>query len=165
MNQGNKNGICHMPYATVATGATHSMVFDTKGFDYLNLYVGMNTHATNKAALSTLKITESDTLTSISSQSAIVALTGGTVTSSSVGFVIPNATKMGPGAVVEFQVDLKARKRFLGLQVTPGDTTAKGSQALALLGRPGESKDSYTEKYVKNYAATSSTACAKVVTA
>jgi len=161
----NGNALCVMPPKTVATNATNSMVFDTKGFDYANVYVGMGTHATNKAALSTLKFTESDSSTVISSQSAIVALTGGTATSSSVGFVIPTAVKHGPGAVSEFQIDLRKRKRYLGLQVTPGDTTANETYAIASLGRSEYSRDTAVEKYVQNAAATSSTACAIVVTA
>lgn len=167
---------CVMPYATTATNATQSMVFDTKGFDHCNLFVAMGTHATGKAALSTLKITESDTSTVISSQSAIVALTGGTATSSSVGFKIPTAVYMGPGAGVEFSIDLRTRKRYLGLQLTPGDATAKAAWAVARLSRAEYSRDTAcltlagvttgnNEKYAKNYAATSSTACALFVTA
>jgi hypothetical protein len=125
----------------------------------------MNTHATNKAALTTLKITESDTVTSISSQSAIVALTGGTATSTSVGFVIPAATAMGLGAGIEFQIDLRKRKRYLGLQVTPGDATANGSFAVAKLSRGTYSRDTAAEKYVQDAANTSSTQCAKIVQA
>ena len=156
-------GICVMPPATSATNATHTLTFDCKGFDYANVYVGMGTHATDKAALSTCKFTEG---TNTSCGTAIVALTGGTATSSSVGFVIPAATSMGPGAVIEFQVDLRKRKRYLDLRLTPGDTTAKETYAVAILSRAAESKDAYTDKYVKNYgSATSNTSCAKVVTA
>jgi hypothetical protein len=139
------------------------MSFDCKGFDQANVYVGMNTHATNLAALSVCKFTEG---TNTSAGTAIVALTGGTATSSSVGFVISNATTMGPGAVMEFQIDLRKRNRYMDLQLTPGDTTARETYAIAVLSRAAESKDTAAEKYVKNYgAATSNTSVAQVVTA
>lgn len=158
----NDCGICVMPPETDATNATHAMVFDTKGFDAANVLVALGTHATNLAALSVCKFTEG---TNTACGDAIVALTGGTATSSSVGFVIPAATLMGPGAAIEFQIDLRKRKRYMKLSLTPGDTTAKQTYAVALLHRAAEGKDSYTDKYVKNYSATSSTACAKVVQA
>jgi hypothetical protein len=159
----NDCAVCVMPPHTVATNATHTMTVDCADFDQMNVYVGMNTHATNKAELSVFKFTEG---TNTSCGTAIVALTGGTVTSSSVGFHIDEATEMGPGAVVEFQIDLRKRKRYIDLRLTPGDTTANETYAIALLSRGTYSRDSYTEKYCKNYgSATSNTSVAQVVTA
>ena len=154
-------GVCVMPPETQATGATHSMIFDTKGFDRANVYFGMATHVTSLASLKTLKFTEG---TNTTCGTAIVAFTGGTVTSSSVGFVIPTAAKMGIGDMVEFQIDLRARKRYMRLDVTPGDTTAKQTYGIAILSRPGQSKDTAVKKYVKNYGdATNSTSVALLV--
>ena len=154
-----------MPAATTATNATQSMVFSTLGYDYCNLYVNVGTHATNGASIGTLKITESDTSTVISSQSAIVALTGGTATSTSVGFVIPGASTAGNGQVIPFQIDLRKRKLYLGLQITPG-TTTMNIGAIAVLRRSNESADSAAEKAaVTNYASTSQTSCSVVVKA
>lgn len=165
-----------MEPATAATNATHSMVFDTKGFDHATVIVGMNTHATNKANLIACHVTESDTSTVISSQSAIVSLTGGTVTSSSVGFKIPTAVDMGGGAGIQFSVNLQARKRYLGVQLTPGDATANETYGVAILTKAEYSRDEAhlnlagvttgnNEKYVKNWAATNSTACALFISA
>ena len=157
----NDCAVCVMPPATTATNGTHAMVFDTAGYEYANVYVGMGTHATNQAALATCKFTEG---TNTTAGTAIPALTGGTATSSSVGFVIPDATKMGPGAVMEFQIDLRKRDRYLKLSLTPGDTTANETYAVALLHRGKESADSAAEKYIKNYgSATSNTSVAKIV--
>jgi hypothetical protein len=117
MYSGDNAAYVVMPPETDATNASHTFSFDCKGFEAANILVGMNTHATNKAALTACKITEGDTTTAYA---AIVAFTGGTATSSSVGFVIPSAVKMGGGGVMEFQVDLKARKRYL--KVTPQGT-------------------------------------------
>jgi hypothetical protein len=154
---------------TAATNGTAALTFDTKGFDAANIIAGMAAHTTSLAALATLKVTECDT-TVASSFSAIVALTGGTVTSSTVGFVIPTAALMGIGEVVEFQVDLRARKRYLKLSMTPGDTTAKECFAVAQLSRAEQSKDgtlgsASTAKHVQNVDYTSRTAVAMVVKA
>lgn len=165
MNNINGNGVSVMPPVTKATNATASWCVDTKGFDAAVVRVGMNTHATNKAALATLKFSESDMITSPSSQTDIAALTGGTAISSSVGFVIPNATKMGLGAVIEFQIDLRKRKRYLGLQGTPGDTTANMLYAVAEFARPEQTKDTAAAKRVIDKVNTSSTQVALLVSA
>ena len=159
----NEGALLIMPAATCATNATQSMVFDKAGFDQANLYVLVGTHATNGAAIGTLKITEHDSATTITSHSDIVAFTGGTQTSTSVGFVIPDAAALGPGGIIEFQIDLRKRKKILALQITPG-TTTMNIAALARLTRSIDSKDDATEKSgVTNYALTSATQCAKVV--
>jgi hypothetical protein len=166
MYSGDNAAYVVMPPETDATNASHTFSFDTKGFEAANILVGMNTHATNKAALTACKITEGDTTTAYS---AIVAFTGGTATSSSVGFVIPNAVKMGGGGVMEFQVDLKARKRYLKVTLTPGDATANETYAIARLSRAHESRDASasgsaaTDKHVTNLEGTNNTAVAVVV--
>lgn len=161
--QSNNGALLIMPAATCATNATQSMVFESSGKGQANIYVLAGTHATNGAALTTLALKESDTLTSHSSMSGIVAFTGGTATSTSVGFVIPTAAALGPGGIVEFQVDLRKRKKYIGLVITPGSTTMNIA-ALGRLTREAESSDSATEKSaVTNHALTSATQCAKVV--
>jgi hypothetical protein len=158
----NDAGQIVLPPKTNATNATHSCVWDCKGFDQANFFVGMNTHATNKAALSVCKFTEG---TNSACGDAIVALTGGTATSSSAGFVIPAATAMGPGAAMTFNIDLTKRKRYMKLNLTPGDATANETYALGLLSRAAESKDTAAEKQVQDLSSTSNTQCALVVNA
>jgi len=165
MIHANEGKLINMPAASAATTATQSMVIDGKGYDHCNIYVNIGTHATNGTTLATCKVTESDTLTSISSQSAIVALTGGTVTSSSVGFVLPTVAAAGPGTIVEFQIDLRKRKRYIGLQITPGATTVLVG-AIARLTRSKESADTVAEKAVAGpISLTSATSVGAIATA
>jgi len=143
------------------------MVFDAKGYDQANIYVQLGTHATNGTTVATCKISESDTVTSISSMTDVVALTGGTVTSATVGFVLPLVAAAGYGTVVEFQIDLRKRKRFLALEITPGATTVHVG-ALGRLTRSKESADTAAEKAVagtNNYSLTTMTSVGVVVTA
>jgi hypothetical protein len=159
-------GIVVMPPATVATNASNTVSFDTKGFHDLNLYIGMAAHTTSLAALATMKLSEGDTT---SSYTDIVAFTGGTATSTSAGFVIPTAANHGVGEISEFQVDLRKRKRYLKLTLTPGDTTANETYAIGILSRPSINKDdansaqASTKKHVTNLAATNITSVAMVV--
>lgn len=157
----NKAHVASAP-ASVATNATQVLTFDTSGYDFANIKVIKGTHTTTSACFSTLKITESDTVTNAASQTAIVALTGGTATSTSVGFVVPSATQMAAGGVaVEFQVDLRNRKKYLGLSITPGQSMIVC--AVADLTKD-QSADTTTEKTESNIEATSVASCFKVVT-
>lgn len=98
--------------ASVSTSGTTATI-DTVGGDYLAIYVAANTASTTMTAL---KLSEGDTT---SSYTDIVAFTGGTATSTSVGFVIPSADTTN-GVRVAFFVNLAPRKRYLQLTVTPG---------------------------------------------
>lgn len=167
MINANEGQLINLPAASAATTATQSMVIDGKGFDQCNIMVNLGTHATNGTTIETCKVTESDTATAISSQSAIVALTGGTETSSSVGFVLPLVAAAGRGTIIEFQIDLRKRKRYIGLQITPGDTTVHVG-AIARLTRSKKSRDSATEKSVagtNHISLTQATSVGVVVTA
>ncbi|MDD4890977.1 MAG: hypothetical protein PHU85_13735 [Phycisphaerae bacterium] len=93
--------------------------------------------------------------------SAIVALTGGTATSASVGFVIPT-TALAGGGIVEFQIDLRDRKRYLGLSITPGQSLVVGAHAD--LFRSRESKDTAATRTLTNSGATSDASICKIVT-
>jgi len=166
MNPSDKCAVVAMPPATCATNATQSMVFETPGYGRALVAVDVGTHATNGESIGTLKFSESDTSTAISSMTDIAALTGGTQTSSSVGFVIPGADELGPGAALVFNIDLTKRKKYLALQITPG-TTTMNIGAVALLNQPQHtSAETASEKSaVTNYANTNATNCALVVTA
>jgi hypothetical protein len=167
MISSNDKAMCVLPIASVATNATAYMSFSKVGnggekFDYANILFHIGAAATTSAVMTTLKLTESDTVTSASSMSAIVALTGGTATSSSVGFVIPTAQVAG-GGLVEFQLDLRKRKKYLGLTATPAQTLVIG--ATALLSRASESQDTTTDKRISNLANTTAVSVGKLVTA
>ena len=167
MIHANEGKLINMPAATCASNATQEMVIDCAGYDQANIYVNIGTHATNGTTLQALAITESDTATDATSQSAIVALTGGTATSSSVGFVIPVVAQAGRSTIVEFQLDLRKRKRYIGLQITGGTTTVNVG-AICRLSRSKESADSAAEKSVNgtnHITVTQATSVSKVVTA
>ena len=159
MISSNDKAICALPVASVASTATAVLTFSKLGnaaeeFRYANILFHVGTSATTSAVMTTLKLTESDTVTNASSQTAIVALTGGTVTSSSVGFVIPTALA-GGGNLVEFQLDLRKRKKYVGLSATPAQTLVLG--ATALLSRASESQDTTTDMQISNLEATTAT--------
>jgi hypothetical protein len=146
--------------ASVATNATQTLSFDTSGYDFANATVVIGTNATTSAVFSTLKWSESDTVTSPSSQTDIVALTGGTATSTSVGYVLPTTGVAGGGVAVEFQLDLRKRKKYLGLQWTPGQTLVGGVDVRLT---KDISADTTTEKTESNVAATSVASCGAIV--
>ena len=152
------------PSDTIATNASHTLVFDKSGYDYAVIDVLLGDSATNGGDITVCKLVEHSSVTSVSSMSAIVPFTGGTVTSSSVGFVIPADAATGAGAVIEFQVDLRKRKKMLGLVVTSG-TTAMRFSSIARLTRARESADSAAEKSfsAKCYTLTAGTSVAKIV--
>ena len=163
MIESNEGALLIMPAASAATTATQSMVFETPGYSHANIYVLVGTHATNGEAIRACALKESDTVTSHSSMSAIVAFTGGSETSTSVAFEIPGPTLNGPGAIMEFQVDLRKRKKYMALVVTPGTTTMYIA-AMGRLTRATESDDSAAQKSaVTNHALTSATQCSKVI--
>jgi len=154
--------IVFTPAASAATSASQTQAFDTLGFDQANIYVMVGTVSTSGETLRTIAISESDTVTSASSMTDIVAFAVGTTTSATVPNSMPAITALGVGAVMEFQVDLKARKRYLGIEVTPGSNTANVS-ILSVLSRAGTSKDTAALKSVGNKNLTTSTSCALVV--
>ena len=78
----------------------------------------------------TLSLTESDDATTYA---AIAAFTG----DATDGFTIPNADTAN-SQVVEFNVDARARKRYLKVNVTPG-TSAQIVGAVAVLGKAKDS--------------------------
>lgn len=147
------------PPASVASTATTTMTFDTIGFDYAVINILSGTQATTDAAITTITLKEADN-TSATSFAAIAAFTGGTATSTSVGFVIPGVTVTGVGAGIQLQVDLRKRKRYLLLNVTPGTTLVLA--AVATLGRVAQGRDSAAQKSVQNIAATNVTGVAVI---
>lgn len=107
-------------------GATASASFDTLGFDHLTLDVYIPTADTTTDGVSVLKLSESDDTTTTVTD--IAAFVGGTATSATVGFVLPIGKTTG-NTLVKLNVDLKKRKRYLTLAVSPRTT-----QILAAIG-------------------------------
>ena len=104
--------------------ATASGVVDTKGYDFcqINLVEATTNVVSNKPTV--LKITEGDT-TVLTDAAAIVAFTGGTALSATVGFVIATGNT-SVTTLTTFNVDLRGRKRYLFLSVSPATTQIDG---------------------------------------
>lgn len=147
------------PPASVASSATTSCMFDTIGFDYAVIDILSGTQATTDAAITTINLKESDD-TVATNFAAVVALTGGTATSTSAGFVIPAATATGVGGGVQLQIDLRKRKRYLLLNVTPGTTLVLG--AVVHLSRAEQAALTAAQKSVTNKSATNSVSVAVI---
>lgn len=148
-----------MPPASVASSATAQHTFDTRGFRELVYDLEFGTNTTTNGAPALIKWLESDD-TVETNFAAITSLTGGTAAGN---FAIPAQTALGVGAVVQFQIDLRARKRYLRLQVTPGTSGAQVISGNGQLHRAESLPVSATQKSIANRDATSSTSVASIV--
>jgi len=149
---------------------TQSVVVDTSGHDLLNFSLILGTHSTAADAYGTIKWSESDTSTDVTSMTDIVALTGGTsVVSGSTGWVIPPSTSAGLGTVVEFNIDLRKRKKYIALLITGGTLNGaiNGRGIVCGVGhllRSTESDDTAPQKSANTrYDNTAASACTTVV--
>lgn len=121
-------------------GETHTGIIDTLGYDFLTLDVFTTTSDSTANNPSVLKLTEGDT-NAISSASAITEFTG----DGAGGFTIPLADTDTPW-LVKFNVDCRARKRYLFLSISPTTTQTlsavanlfKGSTAPITAGNAGD---------------------------
>lgn len=100
-----------IPASVSTSGSTTTL--DTYGLDFVSFCIAVNTASSDLAALA---LAEGDTT---SAYTAIAAYTGGTATSTSVGFVIPSADTTN-GVFVKMNVPLAGRKRYLQLTIDPG---------------------------------------------
>ena len=130
--------ICMIPPATVAAASTTEAGVDTLGYDYCTIDVMNGATASNATAVTFLQISETDTVlpTQYTDGDAIVALTGAAAVSATAGFVLPTpstCTVVPIGSNFRFNIDLKGRKRYLGILVTPAQTWALS--AVAMLSR------------------------------
>jgi hypothetical protein len=103
------------PKSYTAAGTALSAALDVSGHDYLSLDVCLGTADTTSHQPTVLKLSESDDTTTTVTD--IVAFTGGTATSTTVGYVIP-AGDTSNATIIKMNVDLKKRKRYLRLALT-----------------------------------------------
>ncbi len=114
-----KNVFALLSAPTGATnGETLTATVDTLGYDHVAINLLMSTANVVSNKPSTLKIDESDDNTTFT---AITALTGGSAGNTSSNFVIPSADTTNPN-ILRFNVDTRARKRYLKLTVSPRTT-------------------------------------------
>lgn len=132
-------------------GATATGIIDTLDtttgirYDFLCLALKEATADVVSNKPTVLKFTEDDT-SNITSASAIVALTGGTATSATVGFTIAAANTSATTLTV-FNIDLRGRKRYLFLSVSPATTQVNG--AWGVLGRGSQAPSTATLGSIK----------------
>lgn len=115
----------------VTNGESATGNIDTKGYDWMTLDVMMTTSndATNNPSV--LKLSESDD-TVVTNFADISGAVGDT------DFTIPAADTSNDD-IYKFNVDLRGRKRYIKLSVTP--TTTQGVHAIANLGLGDEAFD------------------------
>jgi len=175
----NDNGIVVMPPTLQTAASTTVMSFsklDANGqpFDYLNLYINLGTQVTNCSAvhIQEVLIAESDTVTSASSMTTIVAFSGSATTDATHGWTIPAVLSTGKGGVVaELQMDLRKRKKYIGMTILGAAAASNVTtvSALVLLSNCKESRDSaanknHTGATYGNLEATNAQGCMVVVT-
>jgi hypothetical protein len=163
-NEG-KNAISPGIAVTNAT-AEHTLDIDTKGSDQLNLYITCGTHNSSTEAIDTVSVYESDTVTQATSMTLIAALSSGTATSTSASNILPTAAVLALGGVVqEIQIDLRKRKRYLGVAVISGVVAAGVSvNVFARLTRNEQSADTAAQKDQVDLGATTVSGCMQVIT-
>src|SRR6266704_4209391 len=103
-----------------ATGTSANI--DTLGVDYVSIDISATTQSasTQAGSPSVLKIQESDT-TVVTSFADVVGFRGGSATATNVDFVVGIGRTTGVNAY-KFNVDCRARKRYLNVVLTPTTT-------------------------------------------
>ena len=103
-----------------ATGTSANI--DRFGFDFVTIDVAATTQSasTQAGSPSTLKIQESDT-TVATSFVDVVGFRGGSATATNVDFIVGIGRTTGANAY-KFNVNCRARKRYLNIVVTPTTT-------------------------------------------
>ena len=104
-----------LPPIVTGAGSSHDMSFDTVGFDYCVIDVIQGTHNTAAYQLQEIRLSESDTITSATSMTRIVALSSSQATTASHAYAIPTLAATSIGSILTLQFDLKKRKRYIGL--------------------------------------------------
>lgn len=153
MVPGNAKSVPLLNTETVSNGSTHIAAVDTIGFDFLEFELSVKSGSAAETAVTTLRCFEADpddTITAAADISAytdaspITQFVGAAATSTSAGFVLP-ARSSTTDNTYKFNIDLKGRKRFVGLNFAPTLTCTNGGLNLtARLSRAGDSKDTAT---------------------
>jgi len=119
-------------------------------YDYANWYINIGTEVTNCSAvhIQEVLIAESDTVTSPSSMTTIVAFSGSATTDTTHGWTIPAVATTGDGGVVELQMDLRRRKKYIGATITAAAAASNVTSisAVILLSKGKQSHDTAAKK-------------------
>jgi len=121
---------------TMTSAGTVMGTVDTKGYDFAAIDVIAGTGDAASTAVTTLRMCESDdtsSLTAYTDGDAVTAFVGAAATSTSAGFVLP-ALSSSKQNVYRFNVDLRGRKRYIGVNFAPENQTV-GVAMIAHLAR------------------------------
>lgn len=125
---------------TMTSAGTVFGAVDTLGFDYCAIDLVAGTGEAASTSVTTIQLCEDSTLTTAYTDSdAVTQFVGAAAVSTSAGFVLPplSSTKQN---VFRMNVDLRGRKRFLGIQFAPEKQTL-GVACMAHLGRVADGAD------------------------
>jgi hypothetical protein len=114
---------------SVATNATATGQIDTLGYDEVKIIFHLDTAASTSNNPTTMKLSEADDSAAASNFATITGFDG----DATDGFVIPNVSA-SLATIVEFNVDLRARKRYLRTTLCAG-TAAQIMGVTAVLSR------------------------------
>ena len=143
----NEGSLVVVPPYLSETNATSYLSFDSRGWDYANIWVLCGTHTSTTAVFSSIRVAEHDTVTSASSMTQINSLSSSTATSATYDNALPTGAYQGLGGVVaEIQVDLRGRKRYLGVSFGVATNNTAYVGAIARLTRSKNSSDTAAEK-------------------
>jgi hypothetical protein len=101
-----------LPTAAVGSTATSTLTIDRLGYDHVSVSAIRASNASTVFA-SVLKVEESD---NNSDYTNVTALVGG----GSGGFTIPAVSDTNSAAVVQMDIDCRAKKRYLKVSMSPG---------------------------------------------
>jgi hypothetical protein len=126
-----------VPTTAITAASANTAYVDTQGYDYLSVCIE-EMSASAATQLTNLSLREDDTVpTAFTDASTIVAFTGGTATSATVGFVKPTPSSTTAN-VYRLNVDLRGRKRYIALKFDPAVSTRAAAQALLFKKEDGE---------------------------
>ena len=129
------------PVASVNNASALTTTIDTLGFDYAKILACVGVA---DAAMTALKVQESD-YANMSGAADVTGLVYGTSTNIA-GSTSSLPASTNDNTIFAFDVDLKARKRYLDVVATVGNAGTTGAflTCVTILGRPETSKDTAT---------------------
>jgi hypothetical protein len=139
MNPVSSKQVIAIDGASTTNAGTATGMIDTLGYSYATIDIKTSTSNNVTNNPSVLKLTEGDT-TAITSASAVSGFTGDT------DFTIPAAVTSGSWGA-KFNVDLRGRKRYLFVSVSP--VTTQTIDAVANLFRGEDAPNDATKAGVK----------------
>lgn len=107
---------------TLTNGGTGMVEVDTLGYDHWSLDVQLSAANTTSNGPTVVKLGESD-VTGTSNYTTLTQFSGATATATNVGFLVPiTGVLTSQPNVYRFNVDTRARRRYLLVSVSPRTT-------------------------------------------